>query len=69
MLIPGVGAHFVEGHLIDPELAERIPADAIGRLMTAADARKLIDRVDQIRKKPPAPSVRRSGKRKRQRTI
>jgi hypothetical protein len=65
---PGIDRHFIEGHLIDPDLADRIPDDAIGRLMTAADARKLIDRLDQIPKKPPAPSVRRSRRRKPQRT-
>ena len=36
---------------------------AIGRMMTAADAVKLTERLDPIPKRPPAPSVRRSGKR------
>jgi hypothetical protein len=49
-IVPGVDAHFVEGHELEPDLAERIPAAAIGRLMTAADAVKLIGRLDRIPK-------------------
>jgi hypothetical protein len=54
----GIDAHFLGGH----ELAsERIPEAAVGRLMTAADAAKLVEALDPIPKKPPAPSIRRKA--------
>jgi len=65
--MPGLDDHFVEGHEFDAPLAQRIPDEAIGRMMTAADAATLIERLDAIPKRPPAPSVRRKGTRRRQR--
>jgi len=60
---PGLDDHFVEGHELNGKLAPLIPEEAIGRMMSAADAGKLIERLDPIPKRPPAPSVR-TGRRR-----
>jgi hypothetical protein len=60
----GIDAHFLEGHDI---AGDPIPAAAVGRLMSAEDAAKLIERIDRIPKKPPAPSVRREAGREARR--
>jgi hypothetical protein len=64
---PGLDDHFIEGHELGAELAERIPAGAIGRMMTAADATRLVERLDPIPKRPPAPSSGRMGFRRSRR--
>jgi len=40
---PGLDVHFVEVHELDGKLAPLIPEEAIGRMMIAADAVKLIE--------------------------
>jgi hypothetical protein len=54
---------FVSGHQLDPASVELIPASMIGRLLDDGDLRKL-QRI-LIKKKPPAPSVRRRTTAKR----
>jgi hypothetical protein len=51
------GLEFVSGHQLDPESASQIPANMIGRLLDDGDLRKLHRML--LKKKPPAPSVRR----------
>jgi hypothetical protein len=51
------GLEFVSGHQLDPESAGEIPANMIGRFLDEGDLRKLHRML--IKKKPPAPSVRR----------
>jgi hypothetical protein len=48
---------FASGHQLDPESAGQIPANMIGRFLDDGDLQKLHRML--IRKKPPAPSVRR----------
>jgi hypothetical protein len=53
---------FADSYGLDPETAARIPADMMGRMLTPAEAYKLIrvlERAAPIPKRPPAPSVRR----------
>jgi hypothetical protein len=57
------GLEFASGHQIDPESAGQIPANTIGRFLDDCDLRKL-QRV-LIKKRPPAPSVRRRTAAKR----
>ena len=51
------GLGFVSGHQLNPLSAELIPANMIGRFLDDSDLRKLQRML--IKKKPPAPSVRR----------
>jgi hypothetical protein len=51
------GLEFVSGHQLDPESAGEIPANMIGRFLDEGDLRKLHRML--IKKKAPAPSVRR----------
>jgi hypothetical protein len=51
------GFEFAAGQQLDPESAGQVPANMIGRLLDDGDLRKLHRML--IRKKPPAPSVRR----------
>jgi hypothetical protein len=48
---------FASGHQLDPVSAEQVPANMIGRFLDDGDLRKLHRML--IKKKPPAPSVRR----------
>jgi hypothetical protein len=48
---------FASGHQLDPESARRVPADMLGRRLNRGDLRKLHEML--LKKKPPAPSVRR----------
>jgi hypothetical protein len=57
------GLEFASGHQLDPESAGQVPADMIGRFLDDGDLRKLHRML--IKKKPPAPSVRRQTTRKR----
>jgi hypothetical protein len=54
---------FVSGHRLDRESAGQIPANMIGRFLDDGDLRKLQRML--IKKKPPAPSVRRRTTAKR----
>ena len=54
---------FVSGHQLEQESAEQIPANMMGRLLDDGDLRKLHEK--QVKKKPPAPSVRRRTSAKR----
>jgi hypothetical protein len=54
---------FASGHQLDPLSAEQIPANMVGRFLDDGDLRKL-HRMP-IKKKPPAPSVRRQTATKR----
>jgi hypothetical protein len=51
------GLEFASGHQLDPESAGQIPANMIGRFLDDGDLQKLHRML--IKKKPPAPSVRR----------
>jgi hypothetical protein len=51
------GLKFASRQQLDPPSAEQIPANMIGRLLDDGDLRKLQRML--IKKKPPAPSVRR----------
>jgi hypothetical protein len=51
------GLEFASAHQLDPLSAEQIPANLIGWFLDAGDLRKLHQML--IKKKPPAPSVRR----------
>jgi hypothetical protein len=57
------GLEFASGHQLDPESASQIPASMIGRLLDDGDLWKL--HLMLLKKKPPAPSVRRVTPRKR----
>jgi hypothetical protein len=57
------GLEFVSGHPLDPESAGQIPANMIARFLDDGDLRELHRML--IKKKPPAPSVRRQTARKR----
>jgi hypothetical protein len=57
------GLEFASGHPLDPESAGQIPANMIGRPLDDGDLRKLHQML--IKKKPPAPSVRRRTAAKR----
>jgi hypothetical protein len=61
------GGDFCEGHQVDAARAMLIPDTAIGRMLTPDEAEKVIRRIARgIRKRPPAPSVkRRAAVRKR----
>jgi hypothetical protein len=54
---------FASGHQLDPESAGQIPTNMIGRFLDDGDLRKLHRML--IKKKPPAPSVRRRTAAKR----
>jgi hypothetical protein len=54
---------FASGHQLDPISAEQTPANMIGRLLDPGDLQKLHRML--IKKKPPAPSVRRRTASKR----
>jgi hypothetical protein len=51
------GLKFVSGQQLDPESAGQIPANMIGRFLDDDDLRRLHRML--VKKKPPAPSVRR----------
>jgi hypothetical protein len=51
------GLEFASGHQLDPESAGQIPANMIGRFLDDGDLRNLHRML--VKKKPPAPSVRR----------
>src|SRR5438270_13457935 len=56
----GRGAVYREGHTLDGVRAALVPAAAIGRMLTLAEAEALLDDLDRAeRRKPPAESVRR----------
>jgi hypothetical protein len=57
------GLEFEPGHQLDPESANQIPANTVGRFLDDGDLRKLHRML--IKKKPPAPSVRRQTDAKR----
>jgi hypothetical protein len=57
------GLEFADGHQLDPLSAEQIPANMIGRLLNQSDLRKLHQML--VKKKPPAPSVRRQRAKRR----
>jgi hypothetical protein len=57
------GLDFEAGHQLDPEGLGRIPANIMGRLLDDGDLRKLHRML--LKKKPPAPSVRRRTAAKR----
>jgi hypothetical protein len=48
---------FASGHQLDPESARQVPANMLGRRLTRSDLQKLHQML--LKKKPPAPSVRR----------
>jgi hypothetical protein len=53
-------ADFAAGHELNDEVAARIPAEIIGRLLAPTEVRKLLrhlERADPISKRPPAPSI------------
>jgi hypothetical protein len=52
------GLELASGHQIDPLSAERIPANMISRFLDPGDLRNRL-LTGLLRKKPPAPSVRR----------
>jgi hypothetical protein len=54
---------FASGHPLDQESADQIPAKMIGRFLDGSDLRKLHRML--LKKKPPAPSVRRRTAAKR----
>ena len=51
------GLEFISGHQLDPESADQVSANMIGRFLGHSDVQKLHRML--IKKKPPAPSVRR----------
>ena len=51
-LAPG---QFIDGYRVSPASVERLPRDAVGRVLTFAELRALAG----AKKKPPAPSLRR----------
>jgi hypothetical protein len=51
------GLEFSSGHQLDPLSAEQIPANVIGRFLDDGDLQRLHRML--VKKKPPAPSVRR----------
>jgi hypothetical protein len=57
------GPEFASGHQLEPVSAEQIPESMIGRFLDDGDLRKLQRML--IKKKPPAPSIRRPTARKR----
>jgi hypothetical protein len=57
------GLEFASGHQLDPESAGQIPANMIGRFLDEGDLQKLHRML--IKKRPPAPSVRRRTAAKR----
>jgi hypothetical protein len=57
------GLAFVSGQQLDPVSAAQVPANMIGRFLDDGDLRKLQRML--LKKKPPAPSVRRATDRKR----
>jgi hypothetical protein len=57
------GLEFVSGHRLDQESSGHIPANMTGRLLDDGDLQKLHRML--IKKKPPAPSVRRQTARKK----
>jgi hypothetical protein len=57
------GLEFASGHQFDPESAGQIPASMIGRFLDDGDLRKMHQML--IKKKPPAPSIRRRKAAKR----
>lgn len=59
---PGIDDHFVEG-LELPAEHQDVPPEAIGRLLTQAEAHRVVKRLErQIPKKQAAPSVRRPAR-------
>jgi hypothetical protein len=59
-------ADFAAGHGLNDEIAARIPAAVVGRMLTAPEARKLLrhlERTEPTPKRPPARSVRRRDSR------
>jgi hypothetical protein len=64
------GLEFASGHQLDPLSAEQIPANMIGRFLNRGDLRKLQRLLMNLqgillKKRPPAPSVRRRTATKR----
>jgi hypothetical protein len=57
------GLEFTSGHQLHPESAGQNPANMIGRFLDDSNLQKLHRML--IKKKPPAPSVRRPTARKR----
>jgi hypothetical protein len=45
--ISPVGAEFAEGHQLDERTAKQIPTDQVGRMLTAAQASAILDRVER----------------------
>jgi hypothetical protein len=54
---------FASGHQLDPESAVQVPANMLGRRLNRGDLRKLHQML--LKKKPPAPSLRRRTASKR----
>ena len=58
MVAAGLAAgRYVDGHRINSESVARLPRDEVGRVLTIEELAALL----KDKKKPPAPSVRRSG--------
>ena len=57
------GLNFASGHPLDEESANQIPANMMGRLLDDGDLRRLQGML--LKKKPPAPSVRRTTPKRR----
>jgi hypothetical protein len=57
------GLEFASGHKLDQDSARHVPANTMGRLLDDGDLRKLHQTL--IKKKPPAPSLRRRTATKR----
>jgi hypothetical protein len=56
--MPGLDQYFVDGFELDGAIALRVPEDTLGRMMTAADAANLIERLmlgDPTPKLPSSP--------------
>ena len=42
LAVDGLHAHFAEGHELPADIAKRIPKRSVGRLLSAAEANKLL---------------------------
>ncbi len=45
-IIGGTDAQFVEGHELPPAAARKVPAGMVGRLLTAAEAERVLDAME-----------------------
>jgi hypothetical protein len=53
MAVDGVDEHFVEGHELTPFMRRCVPARMVGRLLTAKDAERILDRMTKERQGRP----------------